>query len=594
MSAASFAALSRGDGSPRITQDFWKTEESRRLLLASTLMTEIGKDPALLGPLPPITEVIRVLTEAQEQAPAEVGALLIDPEVGSGCAYALRRLRGGARGDGPLWLDLGIVHALALAASARAGLPWSTRLPLRDGNAMIPSYGIARFAAGPEQVTEAHTTDGDIRLRSGGQHVDMDDPDGGASWWSLRSIRAGEELPLTVRLDDLDPLRDLADPVPPARLDDAAFERWRRLITSAWELLCRDYRADAEAMAGGVVSIVPLQHEPGWDTRSASHGEAFGAVMMSEPRDAVEMAVTLIHEFQHIRLGALLHLIRLTEPDDGTLYYAPWRDDPRPLPGLIQGVYAFFGIAKFWRIRWGTTSGTERTQAAFEYALARQQTAEALRIVLSAPGLTESGQRFFQGLHTRLGEWSHEPADAVDPDVARLAAITADSHRIGWRLRHFRPRENDVAELISLRTAGKPAEPLGPVPAAIRPHAGLRWDQHIPAAARRRILSTTASPDPLIAGEAALLSHDVPGARAAFVSAIGRTSGAVDNADVPDDEARAWAGLALSLAAAGDTPAATALRRRPDLVRAVYAGMGRRVDPADIATWLGPAFPDRP
>ena len=40
---------------------------------------------------------------------------------------------------------------------------------------------------------------------------------------------------------------------------------------------------------------------------------------------------------------------------------------------------------------------------------------------------------------------------------------------------------------------------------------------------------------------------------------------------MPDEEARAWAGLAMSIAVEGEAKAATALIRRPDLVRAVYA-----------------------
>lgn len=68
----------------------------------------------------------------------------------------------------------------------------------------------------------------------------------------------------------------------------------------------------------------------------------------SEPPDAETLAVSLIHELQNIKLGALLHLLTLTGDDDGSLYYAPWRDDPGPLGGFLQGIYAFFGITEFW------------------------------------------------------------------------------------------------------------------------------------------------------------------------------------------------------------------------------------------------------
>lgn len=43
--------------------------------------------------------------------------------------------------------------------------------------------------------------------------------------------------------------------------------------------------------------------------------EAFGAVAMSAPPDSITGRVTLTHEIQHAKLGALLDLVTLTMPD---------------------------------------------------------------------------------------------------------------------------------------------------------------------------------------------------------------------------------------------------------------------------------------
>lgn len=597
--AATFATLARGEGSAEITRDLWVTEESRRLLLVGTLLTSIADRPDALGPLPPVDAVIAILTEAQRTAPDAVRSLLMAPGVGSGCAYALRRLRGGARSSAPLFLDIGVVHALALAAAARAGLDWSTLLPLRDGYAMIPALGLARFpGCGRDATVEASTTVGSLRLSDGRNELivptDRSDSDQGpdrVGWWALRRIEVGGERRLSVWLDDLDPMRDLADPVPPARLDDEALARWHRLIEDAWDLLCRDYPADADAMADGITAIVPLKHLPGWDTRSASNGEAFGGVMVSEPPDALTMAVSLIHEYQHIKLGALLHLIRLTEKDDGSLYYAPWRDDPRPLGGLIQGIYAFFGIARFWRTRLDKVDGSERELAAFEYAYVLLQTAESVHIGLTASGLTEDGRRLLESLRDHVERWRAEPGDLVGARIERLARIAADSHRIGWRLRHYHPGDEEVAALASLLERQQAPEPAELKPAEIRPHPELRWRQRIPVVARRHAVADAApdrraARDQVAAGENALLAQDSRTARDAFVEALGQ-SGVDEPMAVRDDEARAWAGLAMSLAAEGDRSAAAVLEQRPDLVRAVYAESS--ATPVEVARWLIPA-----
>jgi hypothetical protein len=97
----------------------------------------------------------------------------------------------------------------------------------------------------------------------------------------------------------------------------------------------------------------------------------------------------------------------------------------------------------------------------------------------------------------------------------------------------------------------------------------------------------------LSTGENALLTQDAHIAREVFVDVLGRYVGqvAAGSAVVPDDEARAWAGLAMSLAAQGEA-AADVLQRRPDLVRAVYAESATRhtLTPVDVAAWLGPAL----
>ena len=68
---------------------------------------------------------------------------------------------------------------------------------------------------------------------------------------------------------------------------------------------------------------------------------------MSRQPDKYTCAETLVHETQHLKLCALLDLVTLARPDDGRRYYAPWRPDPRPAGGLLQGAYAFLGVSGF-------------------------------------------------------------------------------------------------------------------------------------------------------------------------------------------------------------------------------------------------------
>ena len=44
-----------------------------------------------------------------------------------------------------------------------------------------------------------------------------------------------------------------------------------------------------------------------------------------------DLAVALVHEFQHSKLAALHRLVPLYDRTDPARYFAPWRPDPRPM-----------------------------------------------------------------------------------------------------------------------------------------------------------------------------------------------------------------------------------------------------------------------
>ena len=164
-------------------------------------------------------------------------------------------------------------------------------------------------------------------------------------WRGIRGVRAGS---LDIGIDDLDPFRMPAVTGLAPRLGAREAARWARAIEQGWHLLAADHPAVATEVAAVISVIVPLS----WSVHgplSSSSPETFGAIAMSEPPDPSTCAVTFSHEVQHLKLCALLDIVSLTMPDDGRRYYAPWREDPRPVSGLLQGAYAYLGVTRFWR-----------------------------------------------------------------------------------------------------------------------------------------------------------------------------------------------------------------------------------------------------
>lgn len=581
-----FDNLARLDGDAAVMRRLRRAERSRRKLLLRALMEVAAKAPELLGPLPPLDVAWELLARVEARWPKAFDRLLTHPYMGSWAGYTTRLCRNGMDGVGPLWIHLGHVHALAATAAIRAGLDFETEVPAWNGNVMLPSLGMARLtASSPFSVAVVRGDAGRYTVTNDNGSVCLPSPpsDDAAGWWSVRKVRTrvGPHR-FALRLDDLDPYRGLYEPVPPQRLPDTELDDWAQLIGEACQLIVAHLPGFAESMPVGLNSIVPkpqvLYRNP-----SASTGEAFGSAVVGRPTDGASLASTLIHEFQHIVLGGVLHLIPLYDNDPRERIYVPWREDPRPLGGAIQGVYAFFGVAAFWRALAEARPGDRR--AAFEFAYWRQQSWRTLRALRDDAALTDAGRRFLDGIAERLGAWQSEP---VREDVAELAAAAAQDHLAGWRVRHLRPSTPVVTELTSSWLAGRSRPPadLEATDLPPTPVPDGSWSR-----ARTDLVRLRVSGADLVQ-----LWPTVPGATAADLAyASGRFTDAAREyraeLSADPDQPASLVGLGLALAACGPDPAARALLHRPELVRAVHRRIRSTArhppTPESVASWIG-------
>jgi HEXXH motif-containing protein len=302
-------------------------------------------------------------------------------------------------------------------AAIRAGLTAEIELPVTAGRVMLPALGVA------------HATGDTVRIRTTGSRgaeigaVEVpDDPSlDMPGWRGLRRIQAGR---LDILIDDLNPFRmpDLPDLV-----SGADPRSWGRALQDAWDVLESHHPALAAEVAALISVIVPRSSPPSGAV-STSSPQAFGAVGMSLPPDAVTGAETFAHEIQHLKLGALQKIVTLTMPDDGTGYYAPWRDDPRPLNGLLQGTYAYLGVTGFWRRQRQFPGGHRPGNA--EYARWRAATVRSTETLRSSGRLTSAGEDFVQGIASTLAAWEDDPVPASARAHARQAA---EAHLTRWQ-----------------------------------------------------------------------------------------------------------------------------------------------------------------
>jgi len=260
-------------------------------------------------------------------------------------------------------------------------------------------------------------------VRSGGLRVAV--REGAPGWRELRPVTAGS---FRILVDDLDPFRMPATYGTPAgRLTPPQVAELRATMNAAWPVLPP---ASAVEIAAIVRVIVPYQ-APGSGLVSTSSPQAFGTVAMSRQPDPYTCAETLVHETQHLKLCALLDLVALTRPDDGQRYYAPWRTDPRPASGLLQGAYAFLGVSGFWRAQRGVAPDPAvRERAAAEFARWRDGAALVVDTLLGSGQLTGPGHVFAQEMAGVLDRWQREP---VPEHALVLAQRLAGRHLAQWQ-----------------------------------------------------------------------------------------------------------------------------------------------------------------
>ncbi|GAA4435811.1 HEXXH motif domain-containing protein [Phytohabitans houttuyneae] len=543
---------------------------SKRLLLLRTLLDA--------APSPRLDDYYALLVDAQRRSPGAVTDALAEPHVGAWLASSLRRLRGAWSGAHPIEADLAHLGAVAAAAAVRAGLEFTVDLLARDGWLMLPTLGRARVSG-----------EGDVAVRHAGGRLTVGSVVAGAGtgWQELRVLHCkADELELRVRLDDIDPFRDCHRLSAAGRCGGAEVERWQHLLDEAWPMLTAHHRRYAEAIATGLVTLVPLHTERTNLGVNVTSMDAFGAVSLTRPADGVALAVGLLHEFQHAKLGALIDLVPLYERDDRPRYYAPWRDDPRPLGALLQGVYAFHGVTDFWRVQRRVLSGGRARYAQVEFVRWRDRVWRTLGVLEESDRFTAVGRHLLSRLRAVQRDWQAEPAPAGTVELAREAA---EDHWVGWRLRNARPAPEAVARLADAWRSGLDC-PVETVEIGVEPRPRALAQSVRLDLVQLRVLDPSRFAG-LVSDPAGLASL-VPNATPADLALAGGDLAAARDAyaaEVAADPDRLDAWIGLSLACQRQEPR---LLDFPELCLAVHRHLRESgespPDPIALARWLVP------
>jgi HEXXH motif-containing protein len=590
-----FSLLGAGYGDASTVAELRTGQLSKHLLLLRAIDRVASQRAPAVYAAARFADAYALLADVQRESPQAVQDILSYPHVGGWLCRCLERLHAADPVGSAVQADLAHLTGVACAAAIRAGVKFEITIPVRAGQIALPALGVATVP-GQEAVIRGDRAGADVM--SGGRSLRIGSDAAPADGWTpVRRISAAADgCLLSVSLDDLDPYRCHNTPGITPRVPEEEFAAWQVLVEQAWELLVRDHRDRAEALAAGLRSLVPQRSPDPHRSMSSTSTDEFGAVALSRPADPVSLAVTLVHEFQHGKLSAVMDLVPLHTGSSRSHYYAPWRDDPRPLGGLLQGTYAFLGVTDFWRVQRCRAAGEQsRAFAAFEFARWREQTSWACAELAASPDLTPSGRRFVSGMTATLRGWRNEE---VPPGLAAQANESATEHRARWRICNFRPDAAAVREAARAWRAAGPAPRGHPAPDVAIGGPPSHADT---ARLRLRHLQVT---DPArfarICDRPDEVAEAVPGATAVDVSyARGDLAAAAAGyrAQIRQSATAAgWVGLALACRGAGHGESATALLTEPEFLVAVYEELrehGIRAEPEVFARWMTTVIADQ-
>ncbi|WP_458245633.1 aKG-HExxH-type peptide beta-hydroxylase [Streptomyces sp. MAI_2237] len=442
-------------GAPETLDLLVRHQDTRQMLaLRAVLDAAEAADPALCPPgwKAGLRADWALLAEADRAAaPSPARARLLYPLTGAWAWHCLRTLSDRRpvteQRRRRLGRDLAHFGALAAAAAVRAGLPFAVRLTAYDGVLTLPSLGaLSTVDAGDVDVELVHRQG--LRLRQPGAvdvtvypQADFGAWSGALAWTPAHALPGLLPDAPPVPLDDLDPHRTAGPPRrgsslgEPVTLDDSGRKQWAQVWSgTATALRWGGEHRVAEALAL-LRCLVPLALPPG----SAAHGscsaslrEAFGALLSSVPPDPAAFATTLVHELHHSKLSVLSDMVALHHASDQERYFAPWRPDPRPYDGLLQGAYAHLAIADYQQRR-ALADPLHGDAAWTQHARCHAMVGAVLPALVGSPDLTARGRLFVDAMVSTYERMTEHPAPRGHRARAEAYVRAA---RMLWSQRH--------------------------------------------------------------------------------------------------------------------------------------------------------------
>jgi HEXXH motif-containing protein len=226
----------------------------------------------------------------------------------------------------------------------------------------------------------------------------------------------------------------------PKVLDDLQLRSLQERIRRTSDWLVEACPGFEDAACSLLRSIVPMQRTSR-GVPSASTNAVVGAVCITDHDEVAVLAEQIVHEASHGFLFLLQEHDPLLDPAvhgdgwDSDACYSPWRDDPRPLAGLLHGALVFSRVACMHAAMLGKS---DVSRARLQALVPQLEIADELLSIRAR--WTPLGQRMKNGLHRLLAHLkgiASDLASATDPLYLEASSILETTGSAAARqLRH--------------------------------------------------------------------------------------------------------------------------------------------------------------
>jgi len=184
-------------------------------------------------------------------------------------------------------------------------------------------------------------------------------------------------------------------------LSSSEREEWSNTIGQAFDLI-GFHEPSLDLVDDYTWFVVPLQNDRTGFFSSMSFNNLPNAVYTTQHSELM-FAETLVHESDHHWLYSLSRSESfwiVPEHEQQALYRSPWREDPRPLDGILRGASAFVKVGSFWASLALSLPKHHNSQGWIEAraVLSNFQAVDALQTVTKFGGLSKCGQELVDNL----------------------------------------------------------------------------------------------------------------------------------------------------------------------------------------------------